>query len=267
MATKKTTEVATVKPGGAVALPYDYGDDAGVGMDITMEDLRIPFIALAQNDSKILDPDEPTYAEGGAAGMMFNGATKEYSDELYLALAIRQTTFVEWKEDRGGFVAEHMPLDPIVREAKANAVKKHELRTKDGNDLEETRSIYAIILDADANPLGYCVVPFTSSKMGPWRDYWTKMDTARVAKGAPLYAHTVRLTAVDDKSRAGKKFKNYLLAPANGGIAESMVAPDSAAFIAAKALFEAVNDGRATADRSTAGGETGNGKGDEEEVF
>tara|TARA_R110000796_G_scaffold41179_3_gene102008 strand:+ start:4359 stop:5192 length:834 start_codon:yes stop_codon:yes gene_type:complete len=277
MATKKTTEVATVTP-GAVALPFDYGDDAGQGMEITMDDLKIPFIALVQNDSKVLDADEPNYVPGGSAGMLFNGATRQFSDDLILVPALRQTTYVEWLPDRGGFADEHAATSPIVAEAKRNAAKKYELRTEGGNDLEETRSIYAIVLDSELNPVGYCVVPFTGSKMGPWRDFWTKIDTARVSKDAPLFSLMIRISSFDDKNKAGKKYKNYLVNPARdaegnmtsdplaAAVAGSMLAPTSPQYLAAKQLREAIQSGSATADRETADAGSGSGK-TEDTVF
>ena len=274
MATAKkpaATKAVAVKPNTPTDLvPFDYGDDAGAGMDITMDDLKIPFIALAQSDSKILDEEEATYAPGGAAGMLFNGATLEYADELILALAVRRTTYVEWLPDRGGFVDEHAALSPIVAEAKRNAAKKYDLRTEAGNDLVETRAIYAIVCDSELNPVGYCIVPFTSSKMAPWRDYWTAIDTARVSKNAPLFAHTVRLSSKNDRNKKGDKFKNLVMAPARDAegnmtqvtleadVRGSMLAPDHVAYQAARALRDAVDSGRAVADKSTAAeGQTG----------
>jgi len=257
--TAKKNEVTTTKK-NEVALPFDYGTDAGSGMDLTLDDLKIPFIVLAQGDSKILDEDEENYAPGGAAGMLFNAATKEYSDKLLLVPAVRRTTYVEWLPDRGGFAGEHLANDPIVRNAKANAVKRNELRTEAGNELQETKSLFCIIVGEDMEPVGYCVVPFTSSKMGPWREYFTAVDTAKVTKGAPLFAHTVSLSSVNAVGK-GKKYKNFLLIPAKdakgnftddknaANVVASMIAPDSAAYLAAVQLRDAVESGRAEVER------------------
>lgn len=269
----------TTRMSGGELVPFDYGDDAGVGMDITMDDLKIPFISLAQSDSKILDEDEEVYAPGGAPGMLFNGATREYSDELLLCLAVRRTTFIEWLPDRGGFVEEHPVNSPIVTEARANAAKKYELRTAKGNELVETRSIFAIVLNSDLAPVGYCIVPFTSSKMAPWRDYWTAIDTARVSKKAPLFAHLVRLTSKNDKNKKGDKFKNFVMHPARdaegvlttdllqASVSGSMIAPDQPAYLAARELRDAVESGRATADQATNTGEPRDVTEDTDEVF
>ena len=161
----------------------------------------------------------------------------------------------------------------IVAEAKRNAAKRFDLRTENGNELVETRSIYAIILSEEMEPLGYCVIPFTSSKMAPWRDFWTRVDTAKISKGAPVFSLLVRLGVVGTKNKKGDKYKNFSMYPAcdakgkltrdilESVIGPSMLAPDSDAYLAAKTLREAVTSGRATADHETAGAEgAGGGK-------
>lgn len=268
MASKKTNEIATVNK-NEVALPFDYGVDAGVGLDLTLDDLKIPFITLAQGDSKILDEDEENYVPGGAPGMLFNAATKQYSDRLLLVPAVKRVTYVEWLPDRGGFAGEHLPSDPVVRQAKANAVSRNELRNpENGNQLQETRSIFCIVIDEANEPVGFCVVPFASSKIGPWREYFTALDTAKVTRNAPLFAHTIALSSVNAVGK-GKKYKNYQMIPArdaDGNIAtdplkanviSSMIPPDSAAYQAAVQLRDAITEGRAEADRDTAEDATG----------
>lgn len=267
----------TVQEGGGELVPYDYGDDAGVGMDISMDDLKIPFISLVQSDSKILDEEEDVYAPGGAAGMLFNGATQEYHESLLLCPAVRVTTFVEWLPDRGGYVGEHAADSAVVADARANAVSKYELMTNDGNELVETRSIYAIVLNGDLNPVGYCIVPFTSSKMKPWRNYWTAIDTARVSKKAPLFAHLIRLTSKNDKNKKNDKFKNFVMHPArddkgelvedasSSSVAGSMIDPKHPAYLAAKELRSAIDSGRAKADTGTQ--VSGGGGGSSDEIF
>jgi len=260
----KKNEVAKTKK-GEVALNYDYGDHAGVGLDLTMDDLKIPFIYLMQKDSKVLDTDEDNYVEGGAEGMLFNAATKTFHDELILVPAVKRTTYVEWLPDRGGFAGEHMSTDDVVRAAKANAAKRNELRHPDNsNELQETRSLFCIVLDPKdmETPIGFCVVPFTSSKLTPWRDYFTSIDTAKVTKGAPLYAHSFRLSSVPAVGK-GKKFKNYRLTPlrdkdgkvtddpSKANIIGSLLNPASDAFLRAVDLRDAIESGRAEADRDT----------------
>lgn len=273
-----SNEIQTFEGGGAL-VPFDYGEDAGVGMDITMDDLKVPFISLAQSDSKILDEDEEVYAPGGAPGMLFNGATREYSDDLLLVPAVKQTTYVEWLPDRGGFVAEHLPTDAVVTEARMNAASKYDLRTPEGNELQQTFSIYAIIADAELNPVGYCIVPFASSKIGPWREYWTKLSSDKVLKKAPIYSHLIRLSSKNDRNKKGDKFKNFVMLPARdaeGNLTTeataantigSLLPPDHPLFLAARELRSAVTEGRATADRETQTAEPRDVTEETDEVF
>lgn len=258
----KKNEVAKAKK-NEMATPYDYGQDAGQGMDLTLDDLKVPFIMLTQNESKALDPDEENYIPGGKPGQLLNTKTKEYLDELILVPASRKTSYVEWLPDRQGFAGEHEPTSQIVREAKANAAKRNELFTRAGNQLEETKSLYCIVLDEDGEtPIDFCVVSFTSSKMVAWRDYFTALDSAKITKGAPLFANSFRLTAVKSERRS-KKFFNYRLVPlrdadrnitddpAQANVIGSLLAPDSPAYTAAKEMRDAIESGRATADRET----------------
>ncbi len=269
MAARKKNDVATTKK-NEVALPYDYGTDAGVGLDLSLDDLKIPFITLAQSDSKILDEDEEEkYVPGGAPGMLFNAATKQYSDRLLLVPAVKRVTFVEWLPERGGFAGEWMPGDDVVRQAKANAVKRNEMKNpENGNELQETRSLFCIVVDEKMEPVGFCVVACSSSKIGPWREYFTALDTAKVTRNAPLFAHTIALSSVNAVGK-GKKYKNFLIAPARdakgkfttdplkANVIGSMIGPDSAAYQAAVQLRDAITEGRAEADHETAEDEAG----------
>lgn len=258
----------TTPIGGAVALPYDYGADAATGMDLDMGDLSIPLVSLAQKDSKILDEDEESYVPGGAPGMLFNSAEKRYHESLLLVPAFRKTSYVEFLPDRGGFVAEHEVGSPEVRDAKLNAVSKFELYSQAGNPLVETKSLYAIVLDPETlEPTGYVIVPFTSSKMARWRDYWTQIDTARVSKSAPIFAHAVWLTARNERNKKGDKYHNFVMFPAFdesgellpgtadssalGAVRTSMLSPESTGYLAGRTLYTAVSEGRARPDHAS----------------
>lgn len=267
MATKNT-DITKPASGGALVV-HDYGDHTGVGMKMDMDDLKIPFIQLSQTDSKILDSEEPNYVAGGSAGQLLNAATQRYSDSLLVVPAIRRTTYVEWKPNNAGFVAEHEANAEIVRDAKANSADARNLVTASGNELVFTKSLYAIVLNEETmEPEGFCVIPFSSSKLSPWRSYWTKIDTTKATKGAPIYAHTLRVAVKADKNKEGKKYFNLDLYPArddDGNLASSvgesnaissLIAPDSAAFLAAAQLFEMVSSGQATADHGTNSSDT-----------
>lgn len=245
----------------AVALPFDYGTDAGRGLDLTLDDLLIPFIKLLQDDSKELDSDEDRYIEGVSKGQILNMATKQAVDGdvgMVLVPAVKRRTFVEFLPDRAGFVAEHEPNSQVVLKAQAEATSRNDLKTKSGNPLVETKSIFAIVLENDV-PVGYVVVPFTSSKLSAWNEYWTAVDSMRVKTPngdrkltdvAAIWGLRVHLRSKFTKNAKGK-FYNYVMSPFGGGVADSLIAPSHLGYQAAKSLAEAVEAGRARADTST----------------
>ena len=256
MVTKKKNAVATKDKNTAIATLPDFGSDAGVGTDLTMDDLKIPFLNLLQAGSPaVLEAGDDMIA-GAKPGMILNKATEDLFDAetgINLVLASRKRTFVEWRPDRGGFAGEHDPMSKIVKSAAANAAKRNELFTEEGNSLEETFSLYAIQIDDDGNPLGFVLVPFTSTKLKAWRSYFTKLDTARAGDRkltdvAPLFSMAVKLTAKPEVNKKGQPYFNYDLQPLNGSILNSIIQPDSKAYETAKALREAIDQGRAEAD-------------------
>lgn len=234
----------------------DFGADAGVGNDITMEDLKIPFLNLLQALSPAVQKGTDNYIEGAEPGMILNKATEQLfsaTEGISLVLASRKRSYTEWKPDRGGFAGEHEPTSRIVKNAMANAVKRNELFTEDGNSLEETFSLYAIQINDKGEPQGFVVIPFTSTKIKAWRSYFTKLDTARAGDRkltdvAPLFAMAVKLTAKGEVNKKNQPYFNYDLQPLGEGMLESVLSPDSDGFKAAKALREAIEAGRAQAD-------------------
>lgn len=267
--TKTENPPATVAS-RAVALPFQYGDDAGRGLDLTLDDLLIPFLKLLQDDSKELDEDDDKFIEGAEAGEILNTATKERLQTLLLVPAIKTPRhFVEFTPGTSGaYVGEHEANSEIVRTATG---KRNELVAKNGNKLVETKKIFAIILGEDQQPIGYCVVPFSGSKLSAWSSYWTMVDTMRVSTPqgpkklgdvAPLFALRIRLNSKFQKNAKGKFF-NFEMLPEGGGVSESLLGPDAPGYVAAKALAEAIQQGRAKADvASMEGEEATEGKGD-----
>ncbi len=252
-------KVATTSKNTAVAVPFSYGEDAGAGMAISLDDLKVPFLSLVQDDSKVRFPDEEKYVEGSEAGDMLNSATKvltKVGDGLLLIPAVIRTTMIEYQPDRGGFVAEH----EITSTAAIKAIANGNVNPDNGNDLVKTKTMFAIVVDEDLKPIDYVVVGFTSSKLGPWSEYWTKINTAKITKDIPIYANLISLTTRDVKNAKGR-FKNYLMIPArteqgklatsvaNASVVNSLIDPASEAYAAAKEFAGQVLAGKRTASR------------------
>jgi len=259
---------AVAKTGtSAVAVPFSYGEDAGAGMNISMDDLKVPFLSLVQDDSKVLFEDEEKYVPGGKSGDMLNSATKEYVDGatgLLLIPAVVKTTMIEYQPERGPFVAEH----DITSQTAVRGAANGNVNPENGNDLVKTKTMFAIVVDEDLNPIDYVVVGFTSSKLGPWSEYWTKINTAKITKDIPIYANLISLTTRDVKNAKGR-FKNFLMIPARdekgvratsvatASVVASLVDPASAAYAAAKEFAGQVMAGKKEAAREEGSDEKG----------
>ncbi len=255
---KKANAVAKANP-SAVGAPYDYSQFEGEGMDVTMDDLKIPFLTLVQKDSKVAIPDEDKYVEGAEAGHILNSATKQLFDGgrgILIVPAVMKTSLVEYLPERGGYVAEHEMDSELGRQFPRGG------KADNGNDLVKTKTLFAVIVDDDLNPIEMAVIGFSSSKLSAWSDYFTAANTAKATKNAPLFSRLIRIAVVDAKNKKGLRYKNYAMFPAvtdvgglatkqsEGSIATSFVNPEGEAFKAALGLRQDILSGKASADTS-----------------
>jgi len=224
MATKKTDEV--VPQGNNLPVPhYDYGSMSGTGFEgTTQDDYTMPFLNLLQPMSP-----EVTSNPDARPGMLQNSVTKELYDGkkgLIFVPCVRQHVFVEWRprDQGGGIVARHPAESEVVLAAKKKAKNYGEYFTPAGNELTETFYFMGYTLSAltDTEPSGVLVIPFTSSKI---KVYKRAMQMLNMFKGRPpLFANRLRVTVTQEKNAKGTFF-NLNLAPANGGVGESLIAP------------------------------------------
>lgn len=240
------------------ALP-DYGADSGAGWEATgTDDFQIPFLNQLQALSpEICDQNQKT--KGAEPGMFINSVSKKLYSEVLIVPCMTKHTFIEWRprKEGGGFVAEHSIDSDIVQDAKQNAAGDiTQLRTKDGNELVDTFSIFAIQI-SEPNAKDHddmVVISFTKTKAKRYREIMTRLRTCKDAKDAPLFAHQLRMTATDEVNAAKQPYKNVRLLPAiEGDVLKSMLPPDHPLLATARALQKSVVTGTAKADfQSTA---------------
>jgi hypothetical protein len=250
-------EVAVQQAAG-VPMVHDYGDDAGTGFeDVTSDDLSIPFLMVLQSNSPQVEDQDP---KGAASGMLFNSVNRDliasrYDDNepgMVFVPVFKQDALVEWVPDRGGFVAVHEPDAPDVKAAIAAIGGKVQGPIPFGeNELVQTVYVYGLILDAEGvESVGFGVIPFTSTKLKPRRDWWTAMLTIKGGKQIPLFAHRVRIRTVKQENDKGKFF-NLRIEPLSGawGQGNSLIDPVAEAKLLtdAKDFLGMVESGQATA--------------------
>lgn len=205
-------EVATT--GGTAQLPaHMQGIDeyAGLGNSQDSRDSVMPFLAILQKGSPQVNEMEPQYIPGAKAGMLLNTATKEIFDGKEGIVVIPcgfQKNYVEWKPQRGGYVATH-PFDVDFVKNKLGARK--EIIRVDGSDRE-------VILSAAGNLIvetSYTfvirngmpmVIGASSTGLGPTREWNTYRKSQRnPASGKQLasWAKMYRVQTVYNKNEKG----------------------------------------------------------------
>jgi len=268
---------ALAKQAGELAA-QDFGEFAGVGMEnVTSADTMIPFLGICQKDSKQLDKDEANYIEGAVEGDLFNTVTNElFGDgkQVYFVPCCKTRMYIEWVpfNDGGGFCGSHEPNSDLVRTRIAAAKDKFKPTTEDGHELAETFSVFGLLIDgAEATTLEMpLVIAFSSSKIKVYKKQL--MTRIRTVKGnnIPMSAFRFKITTVDDRNKAGKKYKNFQIEPACGDMASSTNLPGTPfqnLLVEGKALVEAVHGGIAKADHTGQVNESGAPTGDQEEHF
>ena len=266
-------ELATTN-GGALATA-DFGDFAGQGFeDVGRDEILIPFISVLQAISPQLDQ-----FDDAKAGMLYNSVTDVRTpgaEGITLVPAFRKHVVLEFKPDRGGFVAEHDVKDPAMQAIKAaNGGNFYEATTEDGNDLVESFQVYVVLCDSDGEVEGFACLPFSASKVKVFKKWHNAMlmykhalpDGKRVQP--PMFSHLTKLTTVQETNAKGEKYYNFVLSPANGERSASIISPvNDQRALAARELIELVGSGAAKVDQNAeAGGAESQAAGDDDIPF
>ena len=218
------SEVA--KTGAGAVATFDYGADKGTGLnDMKGSDLAIPFLNILQSNSPQVEANNP---DGAKAGLLLNSVTQTLIDGKKGKGFIpchREDLYMEWtpRDNGGGLVGRHAPDSKEVKDAIASSDKKFgKLKTKAGNDLVETHYVYGLTLDDDGAVDGFAVVACSSTKIKPFKNWFTAMY---MIKGQPpLFAHRVKIVTVSEKNKKGSYY-NFQFNPLKGDTMSSLIDP------------------------------------------
>ena len=254
--------MTTKKKNEQLPVLHNYGDDSGRGWEgQDQSDYQIPFLNQMQALSCEICGTKDEKVAGAECGMFINSVTKTIFSEVVLVPCMTKHTFVEWRprKEGGGFVSEHAIDSPIVNEAKlAAAGDITKLRTAAGNELIDTFSIFAMLLDkpGDTNSSDMVVISFAKTKAKRYREIMTRLRTCKDARDVPLFAHQLRMVSTDEKNPAGDPYKNVKLTPAvDNDVLKSLLAPGHPVLEVARALQQSVVSGTARADFKSTGQE------------
>ncbi len=290
MASKKATEETTAMtppPETTAIASFDYGDDAGKGFENqTKADMSIPFINLLQALSPLVA------TEKAKPGQWVNTVTEQIWDRekgfLFVAGGTRRA-YTEWvprnnpdgtpvqNQGGGGYRGEHAVESKIVADAIKQSKKFGKFYTPDGNILSDTFYVYGAICGEDGTAQSMAVIPFTATKIKPYRTWMTRLrqltlqdqygktilDGDRKPLHPPLYAHLTRITSAQTQN--SNKQMYYVPVITSGdqrGLIQSLLPPTDERFQLAKECKLLFESGNAKVDYSKQGG--GDDDGDDE---
>jgi hypothetical protein len=178
MAKKPSKELA---PKGSNDISTDAVDflsqHAGKGMEhVTMADMVMPRVNILQDLSPQLKPNKPEYVEGAKRGQIFNAATRRVADEIHVIPCAYIRHHIEWKPNRGGFVADHGEAgEALLAQCKRNADNYDVL--PNGNLLVPTGTWYCLDLDNAAQQI---VIPMSRTQLKPSRQWMSAATSEKI---------------------------------------------------------------------------------------
>lgn len=201
IATAENTALATT------AIDSILSEYAGAGTSAAVEHNTVPMIYVLQSNSPQVNKRGDSYVADAEPGDLWlkNGVrpiVKGTEGVLFQPVHF-QWSWVEWKPNRGGFVATHnsRPVDAAQKQLDPNDDRLTWVRGN-GNEVVETCYVYGLV-DMD-QPY---VIPLSASGFRVARE-WNSNARARKHQGQPLplFATKYRLSTVFRTNERGEWF-------------------------------------------------------------
>lgn len=173
-----------LKPAGSTALAgvsadqlNFLADHSGHGAQrVSMQDIVMPRINILQDLSPQLKPNKPEYVEGAKRGQLFNAATRRVMDALNVLPCAYIRHYIEWRPNRGGFVADHGEGgEALMAQTKRN--DDHFDVLPSGNLLIPTPTWYCLDLDNGGQQI---VIPMPRTQARTSKSWMSQATSERV---------------------------------------------------------------------------------------
>jgi hypothetical protein len=175
--------------------------DAGKGTSQSQEDNIVPLIYVLQSNSPAAKKNSSNHIPGAEAGDIWkrNSLTREIvpsQEGIIFQPCYFEKVWIEWRPNRGGFVATHSqrPIDAQEQIINVEGKERKAWVRTNGNLVVETRQHMGF---ADGEPY---VIPFSSTGHTVSRTWMQMMNQARIPgsdKIAPSFAKRYKLTTIE----------------------------------------------------------------------
>lgn len=248
MTKAKTNEIATQE--SALEVPdflKGMMDDNRGSEDVGSEDIVIPRLELVQSLSKCRKKTDPAYIAGAEEGMLYNSVTRElYGENVNVVPVAYKKEFLLWREQElgGGFGGAYS-TEGEAYDAKEAQDKPEEWEVTETNQ-------HFCLLAVDGQQLQEIVISMSKSKSKASRK-WNSMVRLN---GGPRFSRVYTVKGVSAQNGAGQDY--HTLDIANVGYVTQEQ------FKRAESVYELIQSGKVSADRSVEGEDTAQSNGNSE---
>ncbi len=170
---------------------FDYLANDGMGgfEQLNTDVISFPFIRVLQSISPQCKKSRPEYIEGATEGMLYNSVNNRLIQPPVDVIVGRfDRSFVEWKKDRGGFVATHSPeavADMLAKGSISKADNGKLFREDTLSEFVDTFTYYIVFPDYPED--GVCLLCLTSSQLKEARR-WNRLMLSTIIPGTSTRA-------------------------------------------------------------------------------
>ena len=173
--------------------------------EATSQDFQIPFLHLLQKSSPVADRDNPIYVDGAVPGQFWHQTRSLLIEAPVVIPCYYRKREVEWipRESGGGFVAEHLPSDDIVKKAEYDQNGRNVL--PNGHLLTTTAYFYCLMVHGGVPE--QVVLALSSTQLKISRN-WLSMSQQKILVNGqyqtlPLCACQYQLGSVTAQNKKG----------------------------------------------------------------
>lgn len=193
---------------GAALLEEDAGQQA-FGRD----DLAIPRIKVLQDLSpEVKKTEVDKYIKGAECGMILDSVSKTLFDGekgVEIIPVSYRRTHLEWKPNRGGFVADHGPDGSILNECTKGEKGQNVL--KNGNIITISAEYFVFLLGADGSyqPFALSLAGTQLKKSRQWNTIISQLQLPKSGGGTfnpAMFARSYNMSTIPERNDQGSWF-------------------------------------------------------------
>jgi hypothetical protein len=265
------TQQARAPETGTALATYDFGDDAGAGMEgVDAAEFKIPFLLIVQSNSPAARPVS-VGGSGAKAGSIQNRMTGDVLDAEagvpFVPVYRGEHNYVEYLSREpdgsgGGFVGVRPIDDPLVLRLRAEKIAREgenkgrfgKLLTNEGTELAETRYVHGLVL-ADGENASMAAIGFSSTQLASYQAFVSTLLPIRYRtpageiKTPPLWAHKW-LLKTRFRQRGVMSWYVWNLVLAASPPVRALMRPDDPLYQQARAFHALIKEGKVKADHA-----------------